>query len=422
MQQYKIKHKKELSPVKHRKQLNIPDNIYCPYCKADKNFIYLNNGKKSSQFKCKVCSNTFHLNTKPKKKNYIFLCPYCEKPLQKWKNNKDNTITKYKCKNNNCSFYLNKINSLTPSEKEIFKQAPYNFNLRYIYRDYNIEINQLKVSAPDSSFEHFLHNKHFPDFILSMILTLFVSYAITSRKTAQLIKDIFQVNISHQTVINYAKAVAPIAHKFNIFYKPSFASNKIIADETYIKIKKITYYVWFFLSIPQKAIISYHVSDTRNSINALISTIEAIRKQFNKIIFLFADGNPAYNAAVNFLNTILQNKYRKIKIFNIIGLQNKDKISTAFRPLKQTIERFNRSFKQHYKITHSFDNFNGANAFVALFVTHYNFIRPHYSLARKPPVEIKQLKNLSTPKKWLKIIELAKCIDNDSIKTLNNAA
>jgi putative transposase len=422
LQQYKIKHNKDLTPVKHRKQHNIPDNIFCPYCKADKNFIYLNNGKKASQFKCKVCSHTFHLNLNPDKINNIFLCPYCEKPLEKWKTNKDNSITKYKCRNNDCPFYTNKINSFNDSEKELFEKAPYKFNVRYIYRDYNININKLKVSAPNSLLQHFLNKKHFSDFILSIILTLFVSYAISSRKTAQLIKDIFNVNISHQTVINYAKAVAPLAHKFNLFYKPSFDSNKIVADETYIKIKKIIHYVWFFISLPSKAIISYHVSDSRNSINALTGIIEAIKKQFNKFILLFADGNPAYNAAAIFLNTILQNKNRKIKVFNIIGLQNNDKISTAFRPLKQTIERLNRSFKHHYKVAHTFNNYNGATAFVALFVTHYNFIRPHYSLGRKTPIEIKQLKNLSTPKKWLKIIELATIIDNNSNKQLNKAA
>ena len=109
-------------------------------------------------------------------------------------------------------------------------------------------------------------------------------------------------------------------------------------------------------------------------------------------------------------------------MFNIIGLQNNDKISTAFRPLKQIIERLNRSFKHHYKVAHSFHNYNGATAFVALFVTHYNFIRPHYTLGRKTPIQIKQLKNLSTPKKWLKIIELATAIDDDSDNKINKAA
>ena len=41
------------------------------------------------------------------------------------------------------------------------------------------------------------------------------------------------------------------------------------------------------------------------------------------------------------------------------------------------IERLNRTFKSTYRVRAGFDNYNGANYNVALWVAYYNFLRPH---------------------------------------------
>jgi transposase InsO family protein len=52
--------------------------------------------------------------------------------------------------------------------------------------------------------------------------------------------------------------------------------------------------------------------------------------------------------------------------------------------------------------------FNGAIALVTLFVTHYNFLRPHMSLKYKTPIELPELEDISTIQgKWTKILSLA---------------
>jgi len=60
------------------------------------------------------------------------------------------------------------------------------------------------------------------------------------------------------------------------------------------------------------------------------------------------------------------------------------------------------------KPSHGFNVVNGAVAFTTLFVTHYNFLRPHMSLNYKTPIQLPELQDISTIQgKWAKILSLA---------------
>ncbi len=61
----------------------------------------------------------------------------------------------------------------------------------------------------------------------------------------------------------------------------------------------------------------------------------------------------------------------------VIGLTNNDAVSKEFRPFKQLVERLNRTFKASYRPTCGYDNLDGANYSVSLWVAYYNFLRPH---------------------------------------------
>jgi Integrase core domain len=93
---------------------------------------------------------------------------------------------------------------------------------------------------------------------------------------------------------------------------------------------------------------------------------------------------------------------------SVIGLKNLDAQSTQYRSHKQTIERLNRTYKYHVQSQNGFDSINGSVAKLVLFVTHYNFLRPHKSLAYKMPIDLPEVSGLATTQaKWLKIISLA---------------
>ena len=89
-----------------------------------------------------------------------------------------------------------------------------------------------------------------------------------------------------------------------------------------------------------------------------------------------ADGYSAYPLAAQ--QFFVQSKGKiNFDITQVIGLTNDDAVSKAFRPYKQMIERLNRTYKQSYRPSNGFDNIDGANYDLALWVAYYNFLRPH---------------------------------------------
>ena len=97
----------------------------------------------------------------------------------------------------------------------------------------------------------------------------------------------------------------------------------------------------------------------------------------------------------------------KFEVTQVIGLTNDDVVSKEFRPYKQLIERLNRTYKASYRPTNGFDNYDGANYDLALWVAYYNFLRPHKFLHGKTPVVDDIIKNGDNmPAKWQLMIFL----------------
>ena len=120
------------------------------------------------------------------------------------------------------------------------------------------------------------------------------------------------------------------------------------------------------------------------------------------------DGNPAYQAGVHFLNAHRSAFQPPHTLRQVIGLENLDQVSTEFRPFKQLIERLNRTYKHHVRPACGFVTQNGALALTTLFVTHYNFLRPHSALGYRVPVPLPELNSVTTLQgKWNKILEQA---------------
>ena len=126
----------------------------------------------------------------------------------------------------------------------------------------------------------------------------------------------------------------------------------------------------------------------------------------NKDITLVTDGNPSYMAGIHFINKLKDDL--KLTLKKVTGLQNLDEESEEYRSYKQMIERLNRTYKYHMQAQNGFANVTGAVAKLVLFVTHYNFLRPHIALDYNTPIQIPELRNIdSLPGKWLKIISMA---------------
>ena len=128
----------------------------------------------------------------------------------------------------------------------------------------------------------------------------------------------------------------------------------------------------------KRSIIGYQVSDNRGVGPCILAMRMAFRhfKGLPKGFRFIVDGYSAYPlAAQQFFREF--DDHFKFSITQVIGLTNDDAVSKEFRSFKQMIERLNRTYKSSYRKTNGFDNINGANYDLALWVAYYNFLRPH---------------------------------------------
>ncbi|MFH1776584.1 MAG: DDE-type integrase/transposase/recombinase [Candidatus Omnitrophota bacterium] len=299
-------------------------------------------------------------------------------------------------------FLKNKAN-LNFREKILAKIKPSQFKLRYQYREYHFTNEQLVHSAPKKGTSVFDIRNSLNTFCLA--LTFHISLGISARKTAFILKNVFSLGCSYQTVLNYTQSAAYYCHNFNLTHKGDI-DNTQAGDEAYIKIKAKQNYAFFFISSQSRKITAYHIDDTRDTLPATIAMNEAIRtSKPEQKVTLVTDGNPSYPAGIHFIN---QSRDPKLTHKKVIGLQNLESEYQEFRPFKQLIERLNRTYKFHVKAACGFKNKLGAIALTTLFVTYYNFLRPHSALGYQSPIQLDALQNIATLQgKWAKLLSMA---------------
>lgn len=332
-----------------------------------------------------------------------YCCPHCGYALYLWK--KQRFCFVYKCDNDKCPVYITNYNKLNSAERLLRKSKSSQFKLRYQFREYHIPDELLKISSLPTYTHLFFSRLHSSLNTIALVLTFHVSFALSARKTALLLRKVFNIHLSYQSVLNYCQFAASFCHKFNSAYKGDI-DDTIAGDETYIKIKGKHSYVFLFISSSNHKVISYHVSPTRDVFGAVPSLLEAIRtSKDEQIITVISDGNPAYASAILFINQELKKSLSHKKV---IGLQNLDEESETYRPFKQLIERLNRTYKFHIRSACGFNSKNGAIALTILFVTHYNFLRDHIALDYKTPIQLDFLAQHKTIQaQWSEILKRA---------------
>ena len=400
LQYYQWHYGKPLKPVQRRGKITVPEDTICPRCGAPHLFIYDNNGGKG-QFRCKVCDFKFSSDDEPS--SLHLLCPHCGHALDPKKHRKHFII--HKCVNPKCPYYLHNLDKV---KKDDFDQdyGKNKYKLHYIYREFTVDffrmdLNSLPKNA--SSLKFSKYNAH----IMSLCITLRVNLGLSLRKTKQALKDLYNIDISHQQIANYCKTAAicvkPFVDNFN--YEPT---NTFTADETYIKIRGVKTYVWFIMDAAKRSILGYQVSDNRG-VGPCILTMRMAFRWFKELPDKFrfiADGYSVYPLAAQQFFREFGEKF-KFEVTQVIGLTNGDAVSKDFRPYKQMIERLNRTYKASYRTTNGFDNIDGANYDLTLWVTYYNFLRPHKHNNYKVLNEIDLLKNADNmPAKWQILIYL----------------
>ena len=401
LNEYKIANGKDKKPVNPRGKNPVAPDTVCPRCGATHNYIYDNAGGRG-QLCCKVCDLHFSRN-KGDFKTESFHCPFCGQALSKKKNRKNFYV--HKCVNKKCSFYLDSLAKLSLEDLEEYKKDKHKFKLHYIYREFttnyfDVDLSSMPKGATSLKF------RNFSSHVMGLCLTYKVNLGLSTRRTALALWEIHGVKISHVMVSRYAITAAALVKPFvdNYDYKPT---NYLAADETYTKVKGVHQYVWIVMDAIKKSILGYQTSFSRDTGPCILTMRMAFDKfkEFpGKSLKFVADGYTSYKLAQQQFNL---NGF-DFDVTQVIGLTNKDPVSTEYRWVKQIIERLNRTFKFSYRVTNGFGSEDGSNTHMALFVAYYNFLRPHSYAYWEPLNSIPELENIPTmPGKWQKLIELS---------------
>ena len=397
-QRYNVK----IKPVSRRKECDIPENCSCPSCGAPQPYLYRNNGK-AGQLKCKVCDTNFSSDENRFAKSYTLRCPHCGRTLTAKKERKHFIL--HKCVNPKCPYYLHNLKKVDKADfNEDYGKNKY--KLHYIYREFtmdffSMDLNTLPKNASSLKFNK--HNAH----VMSLCLTMHINLGLSLRKTSQALRDLYNISISHQQIANYCKTAAVCIKPFVNQY-PYEKNEVFTADETYIKVRGVKTYVWLIMNAATRSILGYHVSDNRGvgpCILAMRMAFQGLTKLPKNFKFI-ADGYSAYPlAAMEFAKKFGEDF--TFSVTKVIGLTNDDAVSTEHRPFKQMIERLNRTYKASYRHTNGFDNIDGANYNLALWVAYYNFLRPHKHAGYKVLNKVELLHGADNmPGKWQILIFL----------------
>jgi transposase-like protein len=394
---------KLIKPVQRRKNSSIPPkHLKCPHCQAPSDYLYKNNGD-SGQYQCKICLQLFNEKSRFDK-DIILKCPHCADTLEKVKDRAGFDV--YKCRSLACPYYQKRLRELSPEERLLFKKEKWRFKMHYIYRKFNLSLADLHIDKHiNTTIE--LARIHSSPTVLGLILTYHINYGLSAEKTAALMYDVHQVKISGQTIRNYARSVASLVRGFTDNY-PYELSDQFCGDETYIRVQGKWHYIYFFFDAVKKIILSHRVNphrDTETAIKAFYDVLKRFDGNIPEDLNLIVDGNPIYKLAQAFFMQTGIN----FEVTQVIGLTNEDEVSREYRPLKQIIERLNRTFKGNYKPLGGYGSETGSIASVILFTTYFNFLRPHSSLEKKRvPVILPELESCEDmPQKWIRLLSMS---------------
>ncbi len=398
---YQWKYGKPVKPVQRRNGSSIPEDTVCPLCGAPHHYIYDNNGGRG-QFQCKVCGQTFMAGEQVTASKRL-LCPHCGHTLVPKKDRKHFII--HKCVNAKCPYYLHNLKKVDKQDlKEDYGKNKY--KLHYIYREFTIDFFRMDLDSLPKNASSLKFSK-FDTHTMSLCLTLHVNLSLSLRKTKQALKDLYNIDISHQTIANYCKTAAICVKPFVDHFDYGTGST-LAADETYIKIRGVKAYIWLIMDAAKRSIIGYQVSDNRGVGPCILAMRMALRhfKELPKDFRFIADGYSAYPLAAQQFFRELGEAFQ-FDITQVIGLTNDDAVSKEFRPFKQMIERLNRTYKASYRTTNGFDGIEGASYDLTLWVAYYNFLRPHkhacYQVLNKVDA-LEKAENM--PAKWQMLIYL----------------
>jgi len=179
--------------------------------------------------------------------------------------------------------------------------------------------------------------------------------------------------ISDATAFNWVKRFTELAVKEVAEYKPQVGS-VWVADETVIDIDGKNVWLWDIIDIKTRFLIATHMSFTRTKSDAVALMKKAYLKTGKIPRVIYTDKLRAYLEGIE-LTFGGDTQHKTGSPFDV---ENKANI----------IERMHGTIKSRTKVMRGLHTLESAKLFMAGWLAHYNFFRPHMSLKDRTPAQV----------------------------------
>ena len=224
----------------------------------------------------------------------------------------------------------------------------------------------------------------------TILLALYLYYLNQSstRAISRLLKDMYNIDVSHVTIANWSKKFAPIFQEKSNRLRPKTLcqSDEWHTDETVVKINGQKYYLWAIIDSETRFVLNFHLSPYRNSDQAFRLFKDA-KEKFGQPRSIVSDRYFSYNVPCKIIFS--NSEHIKVQSF-------KDDISNNL------IESFFGTFKDWVKRRRGFNSFSSANQLITTFIFFYNYVRRHSELNDHTPAQVAGIEYSDDQRKsWL---------------------
>lgn len=325
------------------------NNVQCPRCFSEDLYKYGKDKYGHQKYQCKECYRQFAPKTlkqrKSKKNNRKYpSCPKCGKAT--FLHHEHQYYNQLRCCDKQCNHSF-----IIPKPVSIAKPSYTNVKGKTDFK-----------------------GMRYPVHTILLALYLYYLNKSSTRDISKLLRDMYNIDVSHVTISQWSKKFAPIFQEKAARLKPNNLdqSDEWHTDETVIKINGQKYYLWAILDSETRFLLSFHLSPYRNSKQAFVLFNDA-KDNFGQPNSIVSDRFFSYNAACEIVFS--NSEHIKVESF-------KDDISNNI------MESFFDTLKDWVKRRRGFNSFASANQLITMFVFFYNYVREHSELNDLTPAQV----------------------------------
>ncbi|MEM3709912.1 MAG: IS6 family transposase [Nitrososphaerales archaeon] len=226
--------------------------------------------------------------------------------------------------------------------------------------------------------------------IIATALDLYYE-GLSVRKVQRQIANIFRVYVSQMAIWKWIMKYSKLVTQFMLALKPQL-SGKWHVDETVIRVNGENKWFWDVMDKDTRFLIASHISGDRTIEEVVQLFTQSMNVAKEKPKQIITDGMWAYEKG---FNKVFYSRYKDKRVEHI------KKAGIRGRINNNPIERLHGTIKDRTKVARGLKN--TAKVLLDGWVAHYNFVRPHSSINKRPA----QSAGLNIGNTWHDLIVMA---------------